>query len=264
MIQMLVDHPKRSEYKLDSITRIVYGSSPISEALLDRAMTALPGASFTQAYGMTETSAVVSMLGHKYHTAEGRKLGKLRSAGHTIPGCEARIVDTNRKEVARGVVGEIAARGPGIMTGYWNNEEQTKATVEDGWIYSGDGAYMDDDGFIFIVDRVKDMIVSGAENVYSAEVENALAQHPAIASCAVIGIPDERWGEAVHAIIVCKSGVAEPAAEEIKTHCREYIATYKCPRSVEYRTDLPLSGAGKIQKNILREPYWRDKKRQVN
>jgi acyl-CoA synthetase (AMP-forming)/AMP-acid ligase II len=150
------------------------------------------------------------------------------------------------------------------MRGYWNKPEQTMAAMPgDGWLRTGDGAYMDDNGYIFIVDRVKDMIVTGGENVFSAEVENALASHPAVAMCAVIGIPDDQWGEAVHAVVVAKAGTAAPTAAELIAHCKALIAGYKCPKSVELRDALPLSGAGKVLKTVLREPFWKDRTRRV-
>lgn len=148
------------------------------------------------------------------------------------------------------------------MMGYWNRPADNASTLRDGWVHSGDGAYMDDEGFIFIVDRMKDMVVSGGENVYSAEVENAILKHPAIASCAVIGIPSEKWGESVHAVVVLKQGQSVSEADLI-AHCKTLIANYKCPRSVEVRSELPLSGAGKIQKNKLREPHGAQHGRQV-
>jgi long-chain acyl-CoA synthetase len=263
MIQMLVDHPRLPDYRLDSLRKLLYGASPISEALLDRAMQKLPAARFLQAYGQTEMSPPVSVLPADCHSAEGRKLGKLRSAGRPMVGVEVKIVDAQGSELPPGTVGEVAARGPGVMMGYWNKPQQTAEALRDGWMHTGDGGYMDEDGFLFIVDRVKDMIVSGGENVYSAEVENALAQHPAVAACAVIGIPHEQWGEAVHAVIVCKPGCAAIELEALRNHCRELIAGYKCPRSVEYRDTLPLSGAGKVLKTVLREPHWKDRQRQV-
>lgn len=262
MIQMLVDHPGLPEYPLDSLRRIAYGASPISEALLDRAMQRLPNAAFLQCYGQTELSPIVSVLRPEFHNAEGRRSGRLRSAGQPAFMVEVRIVDAEGREVPRGMVGEIAARGPGVMLGYWNDPRQTAASLRDGWMHTGDGAYMDDDGFVFVVDRLKDMIVSGGENVYSAEVENAIAQHPAVAMCAVIGIPDERWGEAVHAVVVLKPGF-EVDAEQIKRHCAASIAGYKCPRSVELRDALPLSGAGKVLKTALREEHWAGRDRNV-
>jgi long-chain acyl-CoA synthetase len=176
---------------------------------------------------------------------------------------EVRIADADGKEVPHGVVGEVLVRGPGMMTGYWNQPDQTHAAMPgDGWLRTGDGAYMDEHGYLFIVDRVKDMIVTGGENVFSAEVENALASHPDVAMCAVIGIPDQRWGEAVHAVIVPKGGAA-PTAEELAAHCKTRIAGYKCPQSIEVRAALPLSGAGKVLKAQLRAPYWQNTNKRV-
>ncbi|NGY03306.1 acyl-CoA synthetase [Solimonas terrae] len=263
MIQMLVDHPRLSDYKLDSLRKLIYGASPISEALLDRAIERLPGARFTQAYGQTEMSPAVSLLGPDYHDAQGRKLGKFRSAGRPMLGVEIRIVDQEGRELPFSSVGEITARGAGVMQGYWNRPEQTAEAIRDGWMYTGDSGYLDQDGFLFIVDRVKDMIISGGENIYSAEVENAIAQHPAVASCAVIGIPDDHWGEAVHAVIVRKPGAVDFGIDELRDHCRALIAGYKCPRSLEMRDALPLSGAGKVLKITLREPYWQQRQRRV-
>jgi long-chain acyl-CoA synthetase len=156
----------------------------------------------------------------------------------------------------------VVVRGPNVMLGYWNKPEQSAEALRGGWMHTGDGAYMDDDGFIFVVDRMKDMIISGGENIYSAEVENVIAQHPAVASCAVIGIPSEQWGEAVYAIVVLKPEAAATEAELIE-HCKRQIAHYKCPRSVEFAAQLPLSGAGKILKSVLREPFWKGRERGV-
>ncbi|MFZ5511860.1 MAG: long-chain-fatty-acid--CoA ligase [Pseudomonadota bacterium] len=264
MIQMLVDHPAMKQPRdLSALQTIIYGASPISEAVLDRAMAALPGVSFVQAYGMTELSPVATVNPAWYHTAEGRKAGKLRSAGRASYCTELRIVDAQGKEVPRGTVGEVVVRGSHVMQGYWNKPEQTAAAIRDGWMHTGDGAYMDEDGFIFIADRLKDMIISGGENVYSAEVENAIAQHPAVAACAVIGIPSAEWGESVHAVVVLKPGAAATAGDLI-AHCKTLIAGYKCPRSVEFRDALPLSGAGKILKTELRKPFWEGRERQVS
>ena len=263
MVQLLVDHPAmKAGPDISSLKRVIYGASTISEAVLDRAMAALPGVEFSQAYGMTELSPVATINPAWYHTAEGRSAGKLRSGGRASFGTEVRIVDEVGVEVERGTVGEVAVRGPNVMLGYWNQAEQTAAALRNGWMHTGDGAYMDDDGFIFVVDRLKDMIKSGGENVFSAEVENALAQHPAVASCAVIGVPSEAWGEAVHAVVVLRPG-AEARAEELVAHCKTSIAGYKCPRSVDFVEALPLSGAGKILKTKLREPFWRTREQKV-
>ncbi len=263
MIQMLVDHPAmKSGRDLSSLKRVIYGASTISEAVLDRAMAALPGVEFFQAYGMTELSPVATINPPWYHTAEGRQAGKLRSGGRASFGMEVRIVDADDVEVPRGTVGEVIVRGPNVMLGYWNKPEQTAAALRGGWMHTGDGARMDDDGFIFVVDRMKDMIITGGENVYSAEVENALAQHAAVAMCAIIGIPSDEWGESVHAVVVLKPG-AQASAEALMAHCKTLIAGYKCPRSVEFREALPLSGAGKILKTMLRLPFWEGRERQV-
>ena len=264
MVQMLVDSPAMKEKRdLGSLRNITYGASPISEAVLERAMAALPGVNFSQAYGMTELSPVATISPPWVHGPEGRKAGKLRSAGRASFNTEVRIVDENDQPVPNGTVGEIVVRGPNVMVGYWNKPELTAATVRGGWMHTGDGGYVDDDGYFFVVDRIKDMIVSGGENVYSAEVENALAQHPAVASCAVIGIPSTEWGESVHAVIVLRDANAGVTAEDMVNHCRTLIAGYKRPRTVEFRDSLPLSGAGKILKSELRKAFWKEGGRNV-
>ncbi len=261
MIQMLVDHPAmQAPRDLSALKTIVYGASPISEAVLARAMAALPGVAFVQAYGMTELSPVATINPAANHVPGG---AKLRSAGRASFCTEVRIVDPEDREVPRGTVGEVIVRGPNVMQGYWNQPEQTAAALRGGWMHTGDGGYMDEDGFVFIVDRLKDMIISGGENIFSAEVENALAQHPAVAACAVIGIPSAEWGETVHAVVVPRPG-ASADAEALMAHCKTLIAGYKCPRSVEFRDALPLSGAGKVLKTALRKPYWEAQSRQVN
>ena len=264
MIQMFVDHPKLGSYDLSSLKGITYGASPISEALLGRAIKALPNVQFTQAYGMTELAPIATILHWKEHIGDGRAKGRHRAAGRVTLGCEIRIVDADDKVVPYGTVGEIAVRGANVMMGYWERPEETAKAVIDGWMHTGDGGYMDEDGFVYVVDRVKDMIISGGENVYSAEVENALAQHPAVAQCAVIGIPSERWGEQVHAIVVTKNG-ATASPDELMEFCKTLIASYKCPRSVDVTgTPLPLSGAGKVLKRELRKPFWENRERRVS
>mgnify|MGYP000958546458 CR=1 FL=1 len=264
MIQMFVDHPTLASYDLSSLKGIAYGASPISDAVMMRAMKALPKVQFTQAYGMTELSPIATILHWKEHIGDGRAKGRHRAAGRVTLGCEVKIVDADDKMVPCGTVGEIAVRGDNVMMGYWERPEETAKAVIDGWMHTGDGGYMDEDGFVYVVDRVKDMIISGGENVYSAEVENALAQHPAVAQCAVIGIPNDRWGEQVHAIVVPKPGAkAEP--DELMEFCKTLIAGYKCPRSVEISNQpLPLSGAGKILKRELRKPFWENQSRSVS
>lgn len=262
MIQMLIEHVAFKMYDLSSLKRIVYGASPIAEAVLDRAIALLPSVEFIQSYGMTEAAPVVAMNPPENHTLEGRKYGKLRATGKAVFSVEIKIVDESGSEVPRNTVGEIVLRGPNVMQGYWNKPKETAAALRNGWYYSGDGAYMDDDGYIYVVDRMKDMIITGGENVYSAEVENAIVDHPAVASCAVIGIPSEEWGEAVHAVVVLKPGMTA-SIEEIRTHCRTRIASYKCPKSAQFQKDLPLSAAGKILKTELRKLFWENRERSV-
>ena len=263
MIDFIDRHLQARPADMSSLRKVIYGASPISEALLRRAIKSLPNVSFYQGYGQTEMSGGVVALGAEFHAVEGPYARLLRAAGRPTPGTDVRVVDDQMTELPRGKVGEIVARGPTVMLGYWRKPEQTDAAIVGGWLRSGDAGYMDEDGFIFLVDRVKDMIVSGGENVYSAEVENALAQHPAILECAVIGIPDDQWGEAVHAIVRLRDGQAA-SADELTRHCGELIASYKRPRSYTFRTEpLPLSAAGKMLKNQLRKPFWEGRERQV-
>jgi long-chain acyl-CoA synthetase len=259
MIQMLTDHPMFRTADLSSLKRIMYGASPISEALLNRAMAGLPGTAFHQLYGMTELSPLATHLPWDQHTGEAAaKKNRQRACGRAAIGCEVRIVDVDRKPVAAGVVGEVAVRGQNVMMGYWERPEETAKAVIGGWMHTGDGGYMDEEGYVYLVDRVKDMIISGGENVYSMEVENVIAQHPAVSQCAVIGIPSEQWGETVHAFVIPKPG-AQINAAEIIAFCKDRIAGYKCPRSVDIRTEpFPLSGAGKVLKRELRRLYAQD------
>ena len=264
MIQMLVDHPARLQYDISTLRRVVYGASPISGALFTRAVAAMPDVAFIQAYGMTELSPCATLLHWNEHSGEGRAQHRVKGAGRAVIGCEVRVVDMDRNPVPPGTVGEIAVRGDTVMLGYWNRPEETAAAIVDGWMHTGDGGVMDEDGFLTVVDRIKDMIITGGENVYSVEVENAIAQHPDVAQCAVIGIPSERWGEQVHAIIVPRPDAA-PTPEQVIAFCRTLLGGFKCPRSVEIRaTPFPLSGAGKVLKRDLRAPFWDGRERRVN
>ena len=264
MIAMLLLEPELEHTDTSNLERLVYGASPIQQAILKEAMVKMPGTRFIHAYGQTELAPLVTLLGSDYHVLEGPKAEKIKSVGQPVVAVEVEVVDPDGAELPRGEVGEVRVRGATAMLGYWNKPEQTEATLKDGWVHTGDGGYMDEDGFLYIVDRVKDMVITGGENVFSAEVENAVMQYPGLAECAVIGIPDDKWGESVHAIVVPREGET-PTAEAIIGHCRELIAHYKCPRSVEIRNEaLPKSGAGKIQKFELREPFWKDRDRQVS
>ena len=264
MIQMLLNDPvATSQYDLSSLRRIMYAASPISEALLDRAQKTFPNVDFYHAYGLTESTGAVTVLGPEHHTAEGRISGKVRSAGRANCISLVRIVDANGKELPRRSVGEIIVSGPTVMLGYWQKPDETAAALHDGWLRTGDAGYMDEDGFVYVVDRVKDMIITGGENVYSTEVENALAKHPGVAGCAVVGIPSDQWGESIHAFVVLRAG-HEVSVEDLAAHCHAQIANYKCPRSIDFLNALPISGAGKVLKAKLREPFWQGRNRQIS
>lgn len=258
MIQALLAHEDFPRRDLSSLQRLTYGASPSAEAMVDQVLERLPQVGLYHAYGLTEACPIVSINPPQSHDAQGRANGLSRSVGRVCAGVLVRIVDDEGQEVPRGVVGEITVRGPNIMLGYWNKPEETAKALRDGWLFTGDGGYLDEQGYLYIVDRLKDMIVSGGENVYSAEVENVIARHPDVALCAVIGIPHERWGEAVHAIVVRKPNASLDGAA-LRAYCQQRIAGYKCPKSVEFRDSLPLSGPGKILKHVLREPYWAER-----
>jgi long-chain acyl-CoA synthetase len=261
MIGMLLAHEAFRPERLDSLARLTYGASPMPAALLDKLLKAFPSLDIYQGYGMTECSAVLTVLGPDEHRAGG---ACLRSAGRPVRGVTLQIQDAAGNAVAPGVNGEVCARGGNFMREYWNRPEATAEAFRNGWYHTGDAGYLDERGYLFLVDRVKDMIVTGGENVYSIEVENAIASHPDVAQVAVIGIPDDRWGEAVHAIVVPKAGCHLTEAEII-AHARESIAGYKVPKSVEIREEpLPLSGALKVLKKDLRAPYWAGHERAVN
>lgn len=264
MIQMLVDYPAMGEYDTSTVQRLMYGASPASEALLSRAMEALPTAQLTQVYGMTEMGAVMTVLPPSAHTPEGRAKGRMRSAGRAAYHVQVRIGDENDQSKPANEVGEILVRGPNVMRGYLNKPEATDATLKGGWMHTGDMGYLDESGYLYIVDRLKDMIISGGENVYSVEVENAIASHPDVAVCAVFGVPSAEWGELVHAAVVLKPGRSALTLDQLVAHCRPLIAGYKCPRSFELREAMPMSAAGKILKAELRKPHWEGRSRAVN
>jgi len=253
MLNRLLNHPRFARTDFSSVTNVSYGASIMPEALLRRALAQLPKVRFTQSYGMTELSPSAAWLQPKYHVLEGPNAGRIKSIGQAIHTAEIRIADEDDTEVPHGQVGEIHVRGPMVMQGYWKQPALTATTLRGGWMHTGDAAWMDDEGFIYLVDRLKDMIISGGENVYSGEVENALHEHAGVRECAVIGLPDEDFGERVHAIVVPHDEVTL-TAEDIIEHCRALIAHYKCPRSVEIRhAPLPLSGTNKILKRQLRD-----------
>ena len=253
MIGMLLSHQSYKPERLNSVRQLIYGASPMPEVLLAKLLADAPQINLFQGYGMTESSASLTSLSADDHRRGGKRL---HSVGLPVPGVELSIRDEAGNEVDIGDIGEVCAKGGNFMTGYWNKADATEEAFRGGWYHTGDAGYLDEDGYLFLVDRVKDMIISGGENIYSVEVENAIADHPAISQVAVIGIPDDTWGEAVHAVVVLKDG-ADTTEEEIMAHARKTIAGYKVPKSISFRTDpLPLSGAMKVLKRDLRAPFW--------
>ena len=243
---------------LTSMTELYYGASPIPLDVLRRSMAAFPKASFLQCYGATETCGTVVYLPPYDHDPAGNQ--RMRGCGKPFPGNAVKIIDGEGNSLPPGQVGEICIKSVSVMHGYHNKPEATAKAVVDGWYLTGDAGYLDEDGYLYIHDRVKDMIVSGAENIYPAEVENALHEHPAVADCAVIGVPDAKWGEAVKAIVVKK---AEVTPEELIAFAKQRIAGYKVPKSVDFIDALPRNPSGKILKKDLREPYWAGHERRV-
>jgi long-chain acyl-CoA synthetase len=263
MVTALVNHPDATKYDLTSLRQIQFGASPMPDATLERAVALWPNILWLHGWGMTEISPIGTALPRALRVPKVAG-SRLRSCGHAVLNCEIRIVDESGAEAPRGAVGEMVIRGPNVMSGYWNKPAETAAALRDGFLHTGDAAYMDEDGLIYIVDRLKDMIISGGENIYSSEVENAISSHPAVAEVAVIGIPDAHWGEIVHAVVVPRAGMAL-SSETVVSHCRTLIAGYKVPRSIDIRgSALPLSGSGKILKTALREPYWRNQSKAVS
>jgi long-chain acyl-CoA synthetase len=243
---------------------IAYGASPISEEVLAASIKTFK-TNFMQVYGLTETTGATTILMPEDHDLEGPKKKLLRSCGKIVPGMQLRVVDSETgNDVPVGEVGEIWVKGGQVMLGYWNMPEETAKSINpEGWFKTGDAAYQDEDGYVYIYDRVKDMIVSGGENVYPAEVENALMAHPAIADVAVIGVPDEKWGEVPMAIVVRKADVSV-TEDEIIAFAKERLAGFKCPKSVSWIDALPRNPSGKILKKDLRAPYWEGRTRKVN
>src|SRR4029077_3275580 len=261
MIGLMLSHPDFRPEQLASLEILTYGASPMPAALLEKVLALSPDLQVYQGYGMTESAAVLTSLGPEEHRRGG---ARLRSAGRSLRGVVLSIQDEDGAALPTGETGEVCARGGNFMTEYWNKPDATEESFRGGWYHSGDAGYLDDQGYLFLVDRVKDMIVTGGENVYSVEVENAIATYPGVAQVAVIGIPSETWGEAVHAIVVPKDGVTL-TEDEILEPARKTIAGFKVPKSVAFRTEpLPLSGAMKVLKRDLRAQYWEGHDRAVN
>lgn len=249
MISMIVNHPSFDKYDLSSLRLVMYGASPMPAPLIDLAMRKLPHVEFIQVYGMTETSPMIVLLEHKEHRGE-----RLAAAGRPGMGVEVRVVDSEDRDVPVGESGEVLARGANVMKGYWKRPEITKDALRGGWMHTGDIGRFDEGGFLYILDRKKDMIKPGGENVYSPEVESMILGHPAVLEASVIGVPHEKWGEAIRAVVVCRPGHAIDE-QELIAWCRERMTHFKCPTSVVVVEALPKGGTGKIQKNVLRERY---------
>ncbi len=249
MVMMILQAAKTAGASLENFVQISYGAAPMPEALLDAAMAAMPKARFTQYYGMTETTGGVTVLAHDDHAAGSRQRV---SAGKPLPGCVIKICDPETgAEMPQGEVGEIVTRSPFIMNGYWMKDEATNAAIRDGWYWSGDAGRIDENGYLYVVDRIKDMIISGGENIYPAELENALAAHPAIMEAAIVGAPDEKWGEVTRAFVVRRPG-KDLSAEEVIEFLKPRIAGFKLPRRVDFLDALPRNPSGKILKTTLR------------
>ena len=263
MLRWLFAEPGVDQLKFDHLRFVAYGAAPMPVALLEQAMARLQ-CRFFQGYGLSETAGLLTILRPEDHVLDGspRALARLASAGREMLGTHIRVVDPNGQDVPVGAVGEVVARGPCVSPGYWNLPEASVEANRGGWFWTGDLGTLDDERYLTIVDRVKDMIVLGGENIYPREIELALASHSAVTDCAVIGIPHELWGEEVLAYVTLAEGAAfEPRV--LIAHCRQSLARYKCPTKVELLTAIPRNAAGKIEKAKLREPYWAGQKKRV-
>lgn len=251
MLRVLLDHPHRARYDLSSLRRIHYGASPMPAALLADARAALGDLEFVQGYGMTETMLTTTLPPEAHH-ASGHRREVASSLGQPHPTIEIVVRDQWGQEVPDGTIGEFTVRGPTVMSGYYRDESATAAIIRDGWLHTGDAGYVDSEGYLYLVDRLKDIIVTGGENVASARVEDVLMSHPDVSAAAVVGLPDPRWGERVHALVVPTRGNA-PTAEGLRAFCREHLAGFMVPRTIEFRDGLPVSAAGKVLKKALRD-----------
>jgi len=264
MVRILVDHPDIRKTDLKSLTQINYGASPISPELLKEAIEIF-GSIFVQGYGLTEAPVTSTMLRKVDHVAEGtqEEVARLASIGRELTNVEAKIVDSKGKECPCGEVGEIILRSDTVMKGYWRLPEETRLVLKDGWVYTGDIGRMDEKGYIYLIDRKSDLIISGGFNVYPKEVESVLDAHPKVRESAVLGVPDRKWGEAIKALVVLKEGCAA-TEEELINFCRDRLADFKKPKSVEFVDRLPRSSFDKVDRKILREKYWKGLDRRIS
>ena len=263
MLKQLIDNPDFKKHDLSSLKVITYGAAPMPLEVIKKAIGLMPKVSFINAFGQTETASTITSLSPEDHVITGateeereRKLKRLSSIGKPMADIEMKVIDESGKEVPTGQIGEIVARGPRVMTGYWKDEEKTKKTIDkDGWVHTGDMGYKDEAGYYFLAGRATDLIIRGGENISPEEVENIIFAHPKIDDVAVIGVPDDEWGEVPKAICVLKKGCEDCTPEEIMEHCRQNLASYKRPRSVIFIKELPRVSMGKVQKKVLREQY---------
>ena len=263
MINVLTTSPERDRYDLSSLHTIFYGGAPMYVEQLQAAVRAF-GPIFVQLFGQGEAPMTCTSLPKEEHVTgdDPVKLARLASAGRETTAVRIRVVDEDDRTLPRGQMGEIVARGDLVMPGYWQNPEATAATLRNGWLHTGDVGYMDDDGYLFITDRKKDMIISGGSNIYPREVEEVICQHPAVFEVSVIGVPDSKWGETVKALVVLRDGRRATEAEIVE-HCRTHLASYKKPQSIEFLDALPKNAYGKVLKRELRDRYWRGQARRV-
>ena len=260
-LQMVIQHPRAQTTDFSAVKYVLYGAAPIPLELLREAVRTIPNAGFLQCYGMTETTGTIAVLPPADHVLEGNQ--RMRSAGRAVPGAELKVVGEDGTELPRGEVGELIVRSPSNMVGYWNLDEATRASLKDGWMHTGDAATMDEDGYVYIQDRMKDMIISGGENIYPAQVESAIYGHPSVAEVAVIGVPDDTWGEAVKACVVARPG-EDVDPQSIIDWTRERLAGFKVPKTIDVIPALPRNASGKILRRELRAPYWEGRERMVN